>query len=267
MFKDSVKTLLLVTVGAGVFALYSPLSAQEKPLKEGSVTDEVSNIAKELVKRRSKIDSLSTRIALKKSELQDKSRSFRQEKVSKDRRLQLLERQIKEVDDQIAKVKQEFDDKKNLRAKNKPVAIELANRLDQYLAKTIPFKRAERRNEVKNIRQAIERGEIEAEQGLARLWSALEDEFRLTREVGLYRQKIELGGESELVDVIKLGMVLVYFKTLDGRVGMAASKGQAWTYTLVEEKSAQKQILILFESIQKRVRQGFFKVPNPYKKP
>lgn len=267
MFKDPLKSLVFVAIFAGFVTCFRPLTAQDADASKKAVTDEVSTIAKELVKRRAKIDSLSTKIALKKSELQDKSRMFRQQRVTKERRLEQLKRQIKDLDLQIEKVSKDYQRKKSLREKNKPVALQLAKRIDQYLASTIPFKRAERRAEIKNIQQAIERNEIEAEQGLARLWSALEDEFRLTREVGLYRQKIELEGKSELVDVIKLGMVLVYFKALDGRVGMAIPKDKDWSYVLVEDKKAQKQISTLFESIQKRVRQGFFKVPNPYKKP
>ena len=96
----------------------------------------------------------------------------------------------------------------------------------------------------------------------SRLWAFVEDELRLTRENGLYRQTITLASDELLVDVARVGMVAMYFKTDDGRYGRTVNNGGAWSYELVQDKESQKQIEGLFDAFKKNIRVGFFELPN-----
>ena len=95
-----------------------------------------------------------------------------------------------------------------------------------------------------------------------RLWSFYEDELRLTRENALYSQIIPLEGDRVLADVAKLGTVALYFQTRDERVGQAVRNGNNWQFIAIEDRADQQQIEVLFDSLQKQIRTGYFELPN-----
>ena len=102
---------------------------------------------------------------------------------------------------------------------------------------------------------------MSAPRALNRLWNLFEDEFRIARENGVFRQEIVVDGSSQLADVVRLGTMMMYFRTSDGRLGSVQREGTSWSYETVSG-SAAKQIEALFASFEKQVRTGFFEVPN-----
>ena len=60
----------------------------------------------------------------------------------------------------------------------------------------MPFKQEARAAELARLARELEAGQVSGDQALNRLWSAIEDELRLTRENGLYQQRVELEGLS-----------------------------------------------------------------------
>ncbi|MFB6373638.1 MAG: DUF3450 family protein, partial [Bradymonadaceae bacterium] len=96
----------------------------------------------------------------------------------------------------------------------------------------------------------------------SRLWQFVEDELRLSRENGMYSQVIELGGEEVLADVARVGMVSLYFKTEDGRVGVAERTDEGWRWQTIRKEKQKRRIEKLFESFKKNIRVGYFELPN-----
>ena len=78
----------------------------------------------------------------------------------------------------------------------------------------------------------IANGTLPPHRAANRVWAFYEDEFRLTRETGLHKQTIALGDEQVLADVVKVGAMMLYFKTQDGRIGHArrepTTAGASW---------------------------------------
>lgn len=78
----------------------------------------------------------------------------------------------------------------------------------------------------------------------------------------MYRQSIELAGEELLADVVRVGMVMLFFKTSDGSVGYAARSDGNWEYRRLEKREDQRLVEALFESQKKQIRIGYFELPN-----
>jgi len=98
------------------------------------------------------------------------------------------------------------------------------------------------------------------------MWAFIEDEIRLSKENGIYQQTIDLNGEQVLADIAKLGTVLMYFQTGDKRVGMASRAADGnWHYIETTQNKEIEQIALLFDSLKKQIRQGYFELPNPLK--
>src|SRR5690606_29294078 len=88
-----------------------------------------------------------------------------------------------------------------------------------------------------------------------------EDEFRLTRENGLFSQTISLGRERVLADVVRLGSMALYFRTQDGRVGLAQRAADGWRFVVEDDAADRARIDALFDALRKQIRQGWFELP------
>ena len=95
----------------------------------------------------------------------------------------------------------------------------------------------------------------------ARVWAFAEDERRLSRENVLDRQVISLDGEEVLVDVARLGMVAMYWRAPDGRVGQSRRSESGWTQQRLESAQAE-QVEVLFDSLANGIRSGVFELPG-----
>ncbi len=104
-------------------------------------------------------------------------------------------------------------------------------------------------------------GAIPPARAANRLWALYEDEFRLTRENGLFSQTIDLGRERVLADVVRLGSMALYFRTQDGRVGLARRADNDWRFVTVDDAADQERINALFDALRKQIRQGYFELP------
>ena len=127
----------------------------------------------------------------------------------------------------------------------------------------LPFKTGERLAALAKIEEQLDQGLSSPEKATARLWAMIEDELRLTRENGLYRQTVKIDGEESLVEVARLGMVAMYFRTNDGRVGKTLRSDNGWTYELIKDEVKEEQVEMLFDAFKKQIRAGYFELPNP----
>ena len=142
-----------------------------------------------------------------------------------------------------------------------PEVMTMAAAIKQGIETGIPFKYQERASVIDDITRDLEGRKITSQHAINRLWAFLEDEMRLARENAIYSQTIELEGEQVLVDVAKLGTVLMYFKTRDDRYGHAVQQQGQWQFKLFEQEAEQQAVAQLFDALKKQIRQGYFELP------
>ncbi len=135
--------------------------------------------------------------------------------------------------------------------------------LRRYLDTSLPFKHKERIEALSELETKLQVNSAAPEQLANQLWTLIEDELRLTREIGLYRQILPVEGENALVETAKLGMVMLFFTTPDGRYGLAQRQQDRWSYAILAHKDDQQRVATLIESLRKQIRQGYFELPNP----
>lgn len=134
--------------------------------------------------------------------------------------------------------------------------------LRRHVEAGLPFRAADRLAELDKIETLQKSGVLSTERALVRLWSFVDDELRMTRESGLFRQTISLEGRELLAEVVRVGMVAIYFRTSDGAVGETRRTGDGWRFTRVTGAAAERQIRDLFDSFKKQIRVGFFHLPD-----
>ncbi len=135
-------------------------------------------------------------------------------------------------------------------------------RLREQVRGGFPFKVQERLAELEELETQLDNGVMSAQRGVNRLWAFIEDEFRISRENAIYSQSIALDGENVLVDVAKLGSVMMYFRTRNLEYGRAVQTGQGWRFELLDDARDQELVARLFDSLRKQIRQGYFELPE-----
>lgn len=143
----------------------------------------------------------------------------------------------------------------------RPSALQQISELRTYVARGLPFKVKERVTELDELQTQLENGSINAQRGINRLWAFIEDEIRLSRENAIYSQSISIQGENMLVDVAKLGSVMMFFRTRDLAYGRAAHGDSGWRFEMLSTGTEQEQVAQLFDSLRKQIRQGYFELP------
>lgn len=223
--------------------------------------EEYESLATGLAELRGEVEELSGELADKKGDLQDEVRTYARQKselsLEKDReeiKLQKLRLSIAQKRDAVEAE----------RAKSKallPVFEKAAERARTYIRQSLPFRVDERLAEVDKVAEQLKAGLLTPQNAVSRIWSVLEDEFRMTRDSGLFKQTIAVDGEEQLAEVVRLGMVMMYYRTGDGTVGHAVQKEGKWTFARISSPKDVKRVELLFDSFKKQIRQGYFEVP------
>jgi TolA-binding protein len=249
IFKNATKTLTLSTVfGTALFG--QTVWAQQD-------TEEIVN---NLIALRGQVEDLQAEMQILKAEHTQSMTYLNTRKTELEANIDRKQLQIKQSQAEIVELQEKI---KSLGLDSEqmiPDVLQLANNIEQAITTGIPFKPTERKSVIEDIVRDLQGRKITSQHAINRLWAFLEDEMRLARENAIYSQTIELNGEQMLVDVAKLGTVLMYFKTRDDKYGQAVNNN-GWQFKLFDDEKDSQAVANLFDSLKKQIRQGYFNLP------
>ncbi len=236
-------------------------------LSASLMANNLENLARSLAKIRGEVETLQTQLDMEKekhssrmtalnSQLADLSVEERRQKLS----IEKLQNSLEKLTESTQKAEQSGD-------KLKPVLLTILSDYKHYIQVGFPFKKNDRLKAVTSLENSINNQLIDPNKAINQAWALIEDEIRLSKENGIYQQTIELNGEDLLVDIAKLGTVFLFFQTRDNRSGMAKRLVDGgWKFEMTDSASEVERIKILFDSLKKQIRQGYFEIPNPLRK-
>ena len=220
-------------------------------------TDEIVN---NLITLRGQVEDLQGELQITKAEHTQSMTYLNTRKTELEANIDRKQLQIKQSQAEVLDLQQKI---KTLGLDSEqmiPDVMDIANSIKQGIENGIPFKFKERTSVIEDITRDLEGRKITSQHAINRMWAFLEDEMRLARENAIYSQTIELNGEQVLVDVAKLGTVLMYFKTRDDRYGQAINN-DGWQFELLSSEKDSQAVATLFDSLKKQIRQGYFTLP------
>jgi outer membrane murein-binding lipoprotein Lpp len=219
--------------------------------------------AERLATLRAEVESLSADVEQKKEAKRTRLRSLANQKADLEFQIQREERRIAQLRAQAEKKREKLAEQNVESDEIRPAVVDSMTAVKKKIRHGLPFKRAERLGAVDELEDKMNRGLVSPQKASVQLWSLVEDELRLTRENGLYRQVVTLEGEEMLVEVARLGMVGMYFRADDGRVGHVRRAEDGWEWVELESERDRRQVADLFEAMRKQIRTGFFELPGP----
>ena len=218
-------------------------------------------IVDNLIQLRGQVEDLQAELQILKAEHTQSMSYLNTRKTELEANIDRKQLQIKQSQAEVVELQEKI---KSLGADSEqmiPDVLTMAAQVKQGIESGIPFKFQERGSVIDDITRDLEGRKITSQHAINRLWAFLEDEMRLARENAIYSQTIELNGEQVLVDVAKLGTVLMYFKTRDDRFGQAVKNNNQWRFELLADESQVQAVATLFDSLKKQIRQGYFTLP------
>ncbi len=238
-------------------SLVLSLIVSSHPLMAQQNTDEIVN---NLITLRGQVEDLQGELQILKAEHTQSMSYLNTRKTELEANIDRKQLQIKQSQAEVVDLQEKI---KTLGLDSEqmiPAVMTMAENIKQGIANGIPFKYKERTSVIEGITRDLTGRKVTSQHAINRIWAFLEDEMRLARENAIYSQTIELNGEQVLVDVAKLGTVLMYFKTRDDRYGQAINNN-GWQFKLLDSEKDNQAVATLFDSLKKQIRQGYFNLP------
>jgi hypothetical protein len=219
-------------------------------------------LAKELTQLRVEVDELHTKLNERKEELSYSIKTFARQKADIESSIAKEALKEKQLKKDMAKKQEEIQKSKEYAVRLKPIILKAVEGMKGYIKSSMPFKMSERMKSLEEIEQKVVDNLISPEKALNRIWSFYEDEFRLTKENGLHRQSVEIAGEKRLVDVAKVGMIAMFYRTSDGIYGMIKNVDGNFKNIPIEDSANQDKVDFIYDAYKKQIRAGYFNMPN-----
>lgn len=220
------------------------------------------SLAESLIKLRSEVETLHTQLDDAKDAYKNQMKSYAMTRSDLEASLSREDLKIKQLEQAMVKTKERIKSQSASSAGLKPLLLEGLDLLEAQVKTGLPFKQAERLAQIDEIRAQVTNDLIMPEKALSRIWAVYEDNLRMTKENGMFSQNITLEGNERLADVVRLGTVMMYFKTSDSRMGYVSRAADGDRYVEVVDPAQKEQIATLFDAMKKQIRTGYFTMPN-----
>lgn len=223
--------------------------------------EDVSAYATQLASLRSDVATLQEAIDIEKERQRGELRGLDAQKAE-------LQGQIRREELRIRQLQEAVQERQSLLADDSdgadglvPIVTGTLQSLRASVSSGLPYRAAERLAAIDALEARMAEGTVRPQRAAALTWQFLEDELRLSRESALDRQVISLQGDDHLVEVARVGMIALYFRADDGRVGRAVRTDGAWTYEVYGDGASLERAEIVFEALTKQIRAGWFELP------
>lgn len=220
------------------------------------------NMAESLMKLRAEVEQLDTKINDEKDAYKASMKSLSIQKSELEAMVSREDLKIKQINKELSDIQAKITAASKNSEGLKPVVLEAIDNLTAMMKTSIPFKTGDRVESVEKIKQQLEASLITPQKALSQVYNAYNDEIRMTKENGIFKQTISLGGEEKLAEIARIGTAMMFFKTPNDTVGYVVKKGNTWSYQEELNKEKQDEILNIFDAFKKQIRTGYFTLPN-----
>lgn len=129
----------------------------------------------------------------------------------------------------------------------------------------IPFKKSERVDKLKKLKNRIELSKTTFYEAATELWRFMEDEIKLSDEIKFSKTVIEeKSGNVLYVDTIRFGMVLMYAENGENYTLYVNTGGETKKF-LIDKEAEKTKVALLFSSLKRGVEGGLLSLPLPQK--
>ena len=166
------------------------------------------------------------------SETQDMLSEYREANAEIDQ-LRVYIRQLEELVDsqesEIASKEAQIEEVTRVERGIMPLMEEMLDTLEEFVELDVPFLLDERRNRVQKLRRLLARADVTVAEKYRRLTEAYQIENEYGRKVGVYREPLEIDGELREADFLRIGRLILIYRTPDeAQAGVWDTRQNDW---------------------------------------
>lgn len=136
---------------------------------------------------------------------------------------------IQQEKETIADLQRQKQELKTLRIELEPFLFQVVETLKQFVANDLPFLPEERKERFAFLEESLTKRGIDLHERMRRVFEGLQVETNYGNSVEVNERKIKIQGNTKQVQVLRLGRLNLYYKTLDGQeVGHWEKKTGKW---------------------------------------
>lgn len=220
-------------------------------------------LAERLVALRSEVEALSADLVLQRTQAKEDLRLHAEQRRDLESERSKEELRLARILDATARLRAEQSEQVLATSDLRPQIEQSAAALKVYVEQSLPYRRADRAMAIDALLTDLDEGRVTAAGAAPRLYTLIQDEKRLTEDSERVRETLSIGGERLLVDAVRLGMVTMFFRTDDGRVGRVGRAGDPakWTVELLPDADDKARVDTLLDAFGKQIRTGWFELP------
>jgi hypothetical protein len=217
--------------------------------------------ARRLAELRADVERLAGEIDQTREDARGEIRSLELQKTDLEARIRSEEVRAQELQRLLEKQREVIQFDQAAGAALVPVLLDGLAKVKASIEAGLPYRVDDRLAEVTKLEQQLQAGTLTPQRASNRVWQLVEDELRLARENVMDKTNIVLEGKEMLVEVGRVGMLMMFFRTQDGRVGAVRGGPGAWRYEVLSGAAAT-QADAYIEALGKQIRVGYFDLPN-----
>ncbi|MCG8380692.1 MAG: DUF3450 domain-containing protein [Gammaproteobacteria bacterium] len=228
----------------------------------GDDIESLKNISKELVDIRHQIENLHNQINNEKELYTDQFRSYSNQKSDLDVKISRADLNIKDLERELNRLIEINKEHNRDYDEIVPVIKESIALLRARVSTSLPFMRSQRLDALADIEHRLDTNIISPNKAANQLWAFVEDELVLGRSSGIYNDTLEIDGKKELVKVLRVGKIALFYQTANDQYGVIKRQGEDWVQKKLKAEESIAKLDNLFDSFNKNIRNGFFELPN-----
>ena len=220
------------------------------------------NIIDSIMKLRGDVESLYSKIDENKEQYKSQIKSLAMQRADNEAQINRKETAIELAKTDLNALETKIKMLSNRSEDIKPMLFLALDDLESIINSGIPFKVDERLAEVTKLSTQLKDSVITQEKAVALIWASYDDTIRLTKEIGLFKQSIEVDGETKMAQIAKIGSMMLFFATPDEKMGYVVKENGKYRYKVITDDIEKTKIVALFDALQKQIRTGYFTLPN-----
>ncbi|MCH8930587.1 MAG: DUF3450 domain-containing protein [Proteobacteria bacterium] len=153
----------------------------------------------------------------------------------------LMDRQIQNQVEQMAKLAQSIDQVTIMERQIMPLMLRMIDGLEQFISLDIPFLEEERTNRVEKLRDLMERSDVSVAEKFRNVFEAFSIENEYGRTISTYKGALTIAGGTREVEFLQIGRIVLLYQTVDGAFTGTWDK-EARSFVELDSGAARTQV-------------------------
>ncbi|MEJ2514306.1 MAG: DUF3450 domain-containing protein [Gammaproteobacteria bacterium] len=130
-----------------------------------------------------------------------------------------LSRQIESQQEEVGQLEESIDNVTLVERQITPLMLRMIDALEQFVALDMPFLQDERRARVGGLQELVDRADVTVAEKFRNVLEAYLQELEYGRTIEAWRGTVQVNGGQQEVDLLRIGRVGMFYRSLDGRTG------------------------------------------------